>query len=139
MAVKSPGIKSNSAGSDETAEVVPLGIEQDLDGVGASRDIERKNCDTRVWLIGLLSSLELRGVGGANGFEFLESDARRRVQDLHLKRLASKFEGRIGTVEGDRCIGVHTPRNGGLNVIDLVLEQDLTSAVNEADTSFDVP
>lgn len=139
MAVKSPGVKSNSAGSDETAEVVPLWIEQDLDGVGTGRDIERENCDTRVWLIGLLSSLELRGVGRADGVEFLESDTRRRVQDLHLKRLASKLEGRVGTVDGDRCIGVHTPRNGGLNVINLVLKQDLTSTVDEADTSLDVP
>ena len=110
-----------------------------MDGVGASRDIERKNCDTRVWLIGLLSSLELRCVGGANGIEFLESDPRRRVQDLHLEGFASKLEGRIGTVDGDRCIGVHTPRDSGLNVIDLVLKQDLASTVNKADTSFDVP
>ena len=139
IAVKSPGIKSNSTGSDETAEVVPLWIEQDLNGVGTGRDIERENCDTRVWLIGFLSSLELRGVGRADGVEFLENDARRRVQDLHLKRLASKLEGRVGTIDSDCCIGVHTPRNGGLNVIDLVLKQDLTSTVDEADTSLDVP
>ena len=139
MTGESPGIKSNSAGGDETVEAVPLRIEQDLDGVGTSRDIERKYRDTRVWLVGFLSRLELRGVGGANGVEFLESDARRRVQELHLERLASELEGRIGTVEGDRSVGVHTPGNGGLNVSDLVLEQDLASAVNKADTSLDIP
>jgi len=139
MTVKGPGIKSNSAWGGETTEVVPLGIEQDLDGVGTSRNIERKYCDTRVRLVRCLSSLELRGVGGANGVEFLESDARRSVQDLHLQCLASELEGRIGTVDGDRSIGVHSPGNSGLNVSDLVLEQDLASAVKEADTSLDGP
>ncbi len=139
MTVEGPGIKSNSAGGGETTEVVPLGIEQDLDGVGTSRDIERKYRDTRVRLVSFLPSLELRGIGGANGVEFLESDAGRRVQDLHLKRLASELEGRICTIDGDRSIGVHTPRNGRLNVGDLVLEQDLASAVNEADTPLDIP
>ena len=139
MAVESPRIKGYSARSGETAKVVPLGIEQDLDGVGTSRDIERKNCDTRVWLVGLLSGLELRGIGGANGVEFLESDTSGRVQNLHLKRPASELESRIGTVDGDRGICMHAPGNGGLNVSDLVLEQDLASAVNEADTSLDRP
>jgi len=139
MTVEGPCIKSNGAGGGETTEVVPLGIEQDLDGVGTSRDIERKYRDTRVRLVRCLPRLERRGVGRANGVEFLESDARRGVQDLYLKRLASELEGRIGTVDGDRSIGVHTPGNGGLNVGDLVLEQDLASAVNKADTSLDVP
>lgn len=139
MTVEGPGIKSNSAGGGETTEVVPLGIEQDLNGVGTSRYIERKHCDTRVRLVSFLPSLELRGIGSANGVEFLESDARRGVQDLHFKRLASELKGRIGTVDGDRSIGVHTPGNGRLNVRDLVLEQDLASAVNEADTSLDIP
>lgn len=139
MTVESPGIKSNSAGGGETTEVVPLGIEQDLDGVGTSRDIERKHRDTRVRLVRCLCGLELRGVGSANWVEFLENDARRGVQNLHLKRLASELEGRIGTIDSDRSIGVHTPRNGGLNVCDFVLEQDLASAINEADTSLDVP
>jgi hypothetical protein len=139
MTVKGPGIQSNGAGGGETTEVVPLGIEQDLNGVGTSRDIERKYRDTRVGLVRCLPSLELRGVGGTNRVEFLESDTRRRVQDLYLKSLASKRQGCIGTVDGDRSISVHTPGNSGLNVSDLVLEQDLASAVNEADTSLDVP
>ena len=138
MTVEGPGIQSNSAGGGETTEVVPLGIEQDLDGVGTSRDIERKYRNTRVRLVGFLPSLELRGIGGANRVEFLESDAGRGVQDLHLKRLASELKGRICTVDGDCSIGVHTPGNGRLNVGDLVLEQDLASAVNEADTPLDI-
>ena len=137
MTVESPGIKSNSARRDEAIEVVPLGIEQDLEGVCTSSDIKRKYRDTRVWLVGLLSSLKLRGVGGANRVEFLESNASRRVQDLHLKRLVSELEGCVGAINGDRSIGVHTPGNGGLSISDLVLEQDLASAVNEADTSLD--
>lgn len=139
MTVEGPGVKGNSAGGGKTTEVVPLGIEQDLNGVGTSRYIERKYCDTRVRLVSFLPSLELRGICGANGVEFLESDTRRGVQDLHFKRLASELKGRIGTIDGDRSIGVHTPGNGRLNVGDLVLEQDLASAVNEADTSLDVP
>ena len=139
MTVERPGIKGNSAGGGETTEVVPLRIEQDLNGVGTSRYIERKHTDTRVRLVSCLPGLELWGIGGANGVEFLESDARRGVQDLHFKRLASELKGRIGTVDGDRSIGVHSPGNGRLNVGDLVLEQDLASTINEADTSLDAP
>jgi hypothetical protein len=139
IAGERPGIKGNSTGSDEATEAVPLGIEQDLNSVGTSRNIERKHRNAGVWLVGLLSRLELRGVGRANRIKFLENDARRRVRDLHFEGLASELEGRIGTIDGDRSVGVHTPGNGGLNVSDLVLEQDLASAVNEPDAPLDVP
>src|SRR6267154_4639136 len=85
MTVEGPRIKSNSAGGGETTEVVPLGIEQDLDGVGTSRDIERKYRDTRVRLVSFLPSLELRGMGGANGVCLLEVEAGGGAQVLHLK------------------------------------------------------
>ena len=61
----------------------------------------------------------------------------RRAQNLGLEALTTEFQSSSGTsaVDRDRGVGLHTPLNLGTGSRDIILQQDLLSAVDESNSS----
>lgn len=140
MTCRRPSAQRDEGRSDKAGEAVPLRVEEDLDGGkgGRSGDVQGKDGHPWVRLVRLLASLELRSIGSTLGLESLPSDASWWIDELNLEILATECQVGVVSVDCDSGIGVHTPVSSGGDTSQLVLEQNLLPAVDEADTTLDV-
>lgn len=91
----------------------PLWVEQNLQLVASSREVDNDNRDTRVILIRVPSrcSWITRQTGSGHSGDVGSAG---RVENLHLHRLAIESEGGGGSsgVDADGRVGVHAPHDG---------------------------
>lgn len=123
------------------AHARPLGVEQDLEAEGAAGGHhDRHDGDTRVGLVDGASG-ERRVGSQTDGLAGRKDGACRRVEDLHLQRLAGKGErgARARGVDGDGRVGVHAPLDRRRNSADVVLDKHLATVIKQAYTTLDGP
>lgn len=106
-------------------------------GRGARRDAQAEHGDSRVRLISFLACLECRGVGSSDRVYYCPRDSSRRADELNLQFLAVELEVSVVTVDGDSSVGMHAPVSDSGGASDLVLHQELFTAVEEPDTTLD--
>lgn len=112
-------------------------VERDLKVGGTGRDLDNEDRDSRVLHIGPSGGCgRVGGVSDRSGGG--ESNTGSRGDDLGLELLVVEREVSRPVVvgHGDGGVGVDAPFRGAGGV-DLVLEEDLLSSVEEPDTSLD--